>query len=72
MTKEQAREEVRAISKILPSVTNKDLRSHLLTEKRKLESIIALHEVREESARNLSRAIAAENARTHRETRIIT
>lgn len=72
MTKEQAREEVKAILKVLPSVSNTLLRSHLIEEKRKLESIIALHEVREEDARNATRAIAAHNAITSREKRIIT
>ena len=71
MTKEQAREEVKAILKVLPSVNNANLRSHLLEEKKKLESIIAWHEAREEDAQNAARAQAAENGFIHREKRII-
>lgn len=55
--KEKHREEIAAINRILPSVTNNALRLHLLEEKRKLENIIALHELREREAREATRAI---------------
>lgn len=69
--KEKAREEVKAIMRLLPSVTNKDLRAHLLAEKRKLEGVIALHEIRERDAAAATRAIKEAKTSTHRETRVI-
>ena len=68
--KEKAREEVKAILKVLPTVTNKDLRAHLLKEKSNLENVIALHEVREKEAQEFTRAKTEERV-TRRETRII-
>lgn len=69
--KEKAREEVKAILRILPTITNKELRAHLLEEKRKLESVIALHEIREQEAREATRAIKEAKAGDPRETRLI-
>ena len=68
--KDKTREEINAILRILPSVTNKELRLHLLDEKRKLENIIALREIRERDALEATRAIYKAKAGDPRETRI--
>ena len=69
--KEKAREEIKEILRILPSVNNKELRSHLLKEKQNLESIIALHELREKEAREVSQALKEGRMKTRYETRIV-
>lgn len=70
--KDKTREEINAILRILPSVTNKELRLHLLDEKRKLENIIALRELRARDAREATRAIyEAKAGGETRHTRLI-
>lgn len=69
--KEKAREAVNAILEILPSVTNEQMRAHLLEEKRKQERYISLCEIRERAEREASRRTENGGSITQRETRLL-
>ena len=70
--KDKTREEINAILRIFFFFINKELRLHLLDEKRKLENIIALRELRARDAREATRAIyEAKAGGETRHTRLI-
>ena len=56
----RTRNKLTAVRKALSIVTSKELRSYLKDEEHKLEMILALYEVRAESARIMTKAIHAE------------